>query len=63
MLLYKIKLKKSILKRHSLNVPNFFIIVRKKIFLTELITEQLLHSEFDYSKNPVIFNRELDCQL
>ena len=34
----------------------------KDFFLTELITEQLLHSEFDYSKNPVIFNRELDCK-
>ena len=63
MLLYKIKSKKSILKRHSLNVPNFFILVRKKLFLTVLITEQLLHSEFDYSKISVIFNRELDCQL
>ena len=35
----------------------------RKIFLTELITEQLLHSEFDYLKSPVIFNQELDCQL
>ena len=57
------KIEKSILRRHSLNVLNFFILVRKKIFWTELITEQLLHSEFDYSKNPVIFNQELDCQL
>ena len=32
----------------------------RKIFLTELITEQLLHSEFDYSKKSVIFNGELD---
>ena len=63
MLLYKIKSKKSILKRHSLNVANLFILVRKKIFLTELITEQLLHSEFDYSKNAVTFNREMDCKL
>ena len=61
--LYKIKLKKSILKRHSLNVNNFFILVRKRFFLTELITEQLLHSEFDYSKNAVTFNREMDCKL
>ena len=60
MLLYKIKSKKSILKRHSLNVPNFFNLVRKKIFSTELITEQLLHSEFDYSKKSVILNHELD---
>ena len=43
--------------------------IEKKVFskdilyLTELITEQLLHSEFDYSNNSVIFNRELDCQL
>ena len=59
----KDKIEKDILKRHSLNVPNFFILVRKKLFLTVLITEQLLHSEFDYSKNSVIFNRELDCQL
>ena len=48
------KIEKSIFKRHSLNVTNIFILVRKKIFLTELITEQLLHSEFDYSKNPAI---------
>ena len=60
--LYKIKLKKSILKRHSLNVPKFFPSTKEN-FLTELITEQLLHSEFDYSKYSVIFNRELDCQL
>ena len=33
----------------------------KENFLTESITEQLLHSEFDYSNNSVIFNRELDC--
>ena len=57
------QIEKSILKRHSLNVPNFFILVRKEIFLTELITEQLLHSEFDYSKNAVTFNREMDCKL
>ena len=57
------KIEKSIFKRHSLNVTNIFILVRKKIFLTELITEQLLHSEFDYSNNSVILNRELDCQL
>ena len=57
------KIEKNILTGYSLNVPNSFILVRKEIFLTELITEQLLHSEFDYSKNPVIFNRELDCQL
>ena len=57
------KIEKSIFKRHSLNVTNIFILVRKKIFLTELITEQLLHSQFDYSKNPVIFNQELDIQL
>ena len=60
MLLYKINLKKSILKRHYLNVPNFVILVRKEIFLTELITEQLLHSKFDYSKNSVIFNIEMN---
>ena len=35
----------------------------KDFFLTELITEQLLHSEFDYSKNAVTFNREMDCKL
>ena len=56
------EIEKSILKSRSLNVPNFFILVRKKLFLTVLITEQLLHSEFDYSKISVIFNRELDCQ-
>ena len=50
------KIEKSILKSRSLNIPNFFILVRKRFFLTELITEQLLHSEFDYSKNSVIFN-------
>ena len=55
--------KKSILKRHSLNVTIFFILKRKIFFLKELITEQLLHSEFDYSKNHVTFNRELNCQL
>ena len=54
MLLYKIKLKKSVFKRHTLNVPNFFILLERKIILTELITEQILHSEFDYSKNSVI---------
>ena len=57
------QIKKFILKTHSLNVLNFFILVRKKIFLTELITEQLLHSEFDYLKNPVIFNQKLDRRL
>ena len=57
------KIEKNILTGYSLNVPNFFNLVRKKFFLTELITEQLLHSEFDYLKSPVIFNRELDCQL
>ena len=56
MLLYKIKLGESILKRHSLNATNLFIILSKFFFLTELITEQLLHSEFDYSNNSVIFN-------
>ena len=57
------KIEKNILTGYSLNVPNFFNLVRKKFFLTELITEQLLHSEFDYLKSTVIFNRELDCQL
>ena len=57
------KIEKNILKAYSLNVPNFFNQVRKKNFLTELITEQLLHSAFDYLKSPVIFNQELDCQL
>ena len=57
------KIEKNILKGYSLNVPNFFNLVRKDIFLTELITEQLLHSEFDYSKNAVTFNREMDCKL
>ena len=57
------KIEKNILKGYSLNVPNFFNLVLKKIFLTELITEQLLHSEFDYSKNAVTFNREMDCKL
>ena len=50
------KIEKNILKGYSLNVSNFFNLVRKKFFLTELITEQLLHSEFDYSRNSVIFN-------
>ena len=54
------KIEKSILKSRFLNVPNFFILVRKKIFCTVLITEQLLHSEFDYSKNSVIFNSEMN---
>ena len=57
------KIEKNILTGYSLNAPNFFNQVRKKNFLTELITEQLLHSEFDYLKSPVIFNQELDCQL
>ena len=57
------KIEKNILTGYSLNVPKFFIIVQKKIFLTELITEQLLHSEFDYLKNPVIFKRKLDRRL
>ena len=57
------KIEKNILKGYSLNVPNFFNLVRKKTFLKELITEQLLHSEFDYLKSPVIFNQELYCQL
>ena len=56
-------IEKSFLKRQPINVPNIFFLALKKIFLTELITEQLLHSEFDYSKNLVIFNRELDSQL
>ena len=54
------KIEKNILKGYSLNVSNFFNLVRKKIFLKELITEQLLHSEFDYSKNSVIFNIEMN---
>ena len=57
------KIEKNILKGYSLNVPNFCYLVRKKNYLTELITEQLLHSEFDYLKIPVIFIQELDCQL
>ena len=56
------QIEKSFLKRHSLNVLNFLFLCERKFF-TVLITEQLLHSEFDYSKNSVIFNRELDCQL
>ena len=56
------KIEKNILTGYSLNVPNFFPSAKEN-FLTELITEQLLHSEFDYSKNPVIFDRELDSQI
>ena len=54
------KIEKKFSQKKILNVPNIFILVRKKIFWTELITEQLLHSEFDYSKNPAILTEDWD---
>ena len=50
------QIEKNILKRNTLNQLNIFFLVRKEIFRTLLITEQLLHTEFDYSKNSVIFS-------
>ena len=41
---------------YHLNQLNIFFLVRKEIFRTLLITGQLLHTEFDYSKNSVIFS-------